>query len=516
MIVNMTNDDTLERARNHIGAGELQQALDLCLPLANDGDVEAIYLLAVVSHHGGLGEQAMNLYREATKLLPERADVFYNFGVFLREEGEVDGAVEVWMQATKLNPNHWQASFNLGLALSETNRDAEALSAYEQCLRAAPGNVEATFNLGNTHFRLGHWEEARIAFEYVVAVRPGHGGALANLGLTRMRKGDDAGAVVAARQAVAAAPDNIVAHVNLGHILLAAGNWFEGFQELEWRWRAQTPPLALENVARWGGQSLDGGHLILFGEQGHGDVLQFVRFVQMVRERSGAGRVSVMCHASLKTALECLRDGVDGVFAFDEDPGAVDACAPLMSLPVYLWTPESIVMSVPPYLVMPKLRTMERGAVGAGQKVGLVWRGNPEHINDANRSCPLAALLPLFDVLDAQFFALQWGGMSADEAEMVKGCENVVDLGRSFDGFGEAAEILATLDVLITVDTAMAHLAGAMGIETWVMLPKVSDWRWRGPEGFSPWYPAANLFQQSADDDDWSGVAARLATKLRR
>ena len=509
MIVAMKNEDILERARTHIGAGELQQALELCLPLANEGNTEAIYLLAVVSHHAGLGEQAMNLYRESAKLLPKRADVFYNFGVFLRESDEVNGAVEAWMQAAKLNPNHWQASFNLGLALSDTGRDREALNAYEQCLRAAPGNVDATFNLGNAYFRLGRWEEACAAFEHVVAVRPDHGGALANLGLARMRRGDDAGAVAICRQAVARAPDDIVAHVNLGHTLLAAGDWLEGFQQLEWRWQVQTLPQALTNVARWDGQPLGGGHLVLFGEQGHGDVLQFVRFVQMAREQAAAGRVSVMCHTSLKDVVACVH-GVDEVWALHEDPGAADACAPLMSLPDYLWTPENVVMPVPPNVAMPKPRPL----VGEGLKVGVVWGGNPEHANDANRSCSLAALTPLFKAKGVQFHALQWGGMSDEEAELVAGRANVTDQGKTFDGFGEASEILAGLDVLITVDTAMTHLAGAMGIEMWVLLPKVSDWRWRGPEGFSPWYPAATLFQQGADEGDWSGAVARVASAL--
>ena len=506
----MTNDDPLERARTHIGAGELQQALDLCLPLANTGDAEAIYLLAVVSHHGGLNEQAMNLYREATKLLLDRADVFYNFGVFLRESGEADGAVEAWMQAAKLNPNHWQASFNLGLALSESGRDLEALRAYDQCLSAAPGNVEAIYNLGNARFRLGHWKEAQAAFERVLASHPNHGGALSNLGLALMRNGDDDRAVEVCRHAVAATPDDVLAHVSLGYSLLAAGDWLAGFMELEWRWKVQTRPAGLGAVALWDGGDMNGGHLVLFGEQGHGDVLQFVRFVQMVRECSKAGRLSVVCHEALMPVIEQV-SGVDGVYALDDDLSAVDTCAPLMSLPVYLWTSDSVIMPTPPYIHPPKARSLP----GQGLKVGLVWRGNPEHANDASRSCPLSALAPLFGLDGMQFYALQWGGMSLEELALVEGCGHVTDLGHDFDGFGEASKIIAGLDVLVCVDTAMAHLAGAMKRKTWVLLPRVSDWRWRGPEGFSPWYPHANLFQQTADENDWSGVVERLAAALQ-
>lgn len=509
MIVAMTNDDILEQARTYIAADELQQALELCLPLANAGNAEAIYLLAVVTHHSGLNDQAMNLYREAAKLLPDRADVVYNFGVFLREENEIDGAVEAWMQAVKINPNHWQASFNMGLALSESGRDGEAASAYEHCLKAAPGNIDATYNLGNACFRLGRWNEARAAFEYVLAARPDHGGALLNLGLVLMRTGDDADAVEACRRAVSRAPKDILAHVNLGHTLMAAGDWLAGFQELEWRWKTQTPPAFLIDVPRWDGGSLDGGHLVLFGEQGHGDVLQFVRFAQMVRERANAGRISVVCHEALKDIIIKVK-GVDDVFALDEDPGDAQACAALMSLPNDLWTPDSVVMPPPPYVQASEPRAL----AGSGQRVGLVWRGNPEHANDANRSCPLAALAPLLDQTGSHFYALQWGGLTNAEQGDVQGRDNFTDLGKTFDGFGEAADILAGLDVLITVDTAMAHVAGALGVETWVMLPKVSDWRWRGPEGYSPWYPEIKLFQQAGDEDGWFGVINRISATL--
>ncbi|MFC1673568.1 tetratricopeptide repeat protein [Pseudomonadota bacterium] len=504
----MTDNDTLDRVRAHIDAGELQEALDLCLPLANDGDVEALYLLAVVSHHGGLHEQAMNLYRESAKLLGGRADVLYNFGVFLREQDEIEGAIEAWMQASKNNPLHWQASFNLGLALSETGRDREAVKAYEQCLKAAPGNVDASFNLGNACFRLGAWSEARAAFDQVLAINPDHGGALSNLGLTLMRCGEDAEAVATCRKAVERAPDDVVAHANLGHALLAAGDWLSGFDELKWRWKVQTPPQGLDGISMWQGEDLNGGHLVLFGEQGHGDVLQYVRFAEMARERANAGRVSIMCHAPLKDIVARVR-GVDQVFALDDDVEQVDACVPLMDLPAYLWVPDSVVMPVAPYIAAPEPRALG----GDGLRVGLVWRGNPEHANDANRSCSLGALAPVFDVAGTQFFALQWGGLTDGELADIEGRDNVTDLSDAFDGFAEAAEIIAGLDVLISVDTAMAHLSGAMGRETWVLLPKVSDWRWRGPEGFSPWYPRANLFQQS--HDDWSAVADMLSARLK-
>lgn len=512
MINAMTDDDILEQARTHIGAGQIQEALNLCLPLANAGNAEAIFLLAVVSHHGGMHEEAMNLYREAAKLLPGRADIFYNFGVFLRDVSQVEGAIEAWMQAAKLNANHWQASFNLGVALSETGRDEEAVAAYEHTLRAAPGNVDASYNLGNVCYRLGRWVEACTAFEQALKIQPGHVAAQTNLGLTKVRCGDDKRGVEICRDAVSRAPDHITAHVNLGHALLAAGEWDAGFRELEWRWKAQTPPAYLINTRLWDGDDLNGGHLVLFGEQGHGDVMQFARFVPLAREMSGAGRVSIVCHAALKGLLGRVQ-GVDDVFTLDEAPGSVDAMAALMSLPTVLRTQDRLILPSPPYINRPQPRVLNVGAEGQ-LKVGVVWRGNPEHANDMNRSCSIADLFPVWNVPGIQGYALQWQGLTSVEQGLAKDCDSLIDLGHDYDDFDQAAEILAGLDVLITVDTAMAHLNAAMGGETWVILPKVSDWRWRGADGRSAWYPQVKLFQQTADDDDWSGVIARLKVAL--
>ncbi|MBL4614786.1 MAG: glycosyltransferase family protein [Magnetovibrio sp.] len=508
----MTDDDTLERARTHIGAGQIQQALDLCLPLANTGNAEAIYLLAIVSHHGAMHEEALNLYREAAKQLPDRADVFYNFGVFLREQGQVDGAIEAWMQAAKLNSNHWQASFNLGVALSETQRDEEAVAAYEHTLRAAPGNVDASFNMGNVRYRLGQWADARTAFEQVLKIQPKHTGAQTNLGLTLVRSGDDVSGVKLCRDAVSGSPDHIAAHVNLGHALLAAGDWHAGFRELEWRWKVQIAPAHLINTPHWDGGKLNGSHLVLYGEQGHGDVLQFVRFVSLAREMACAERLSIVCHPALKGVVARVL-GVDDVFALDEDPGQADATAALMSLPTILWRQDSRPLPPPPYIQAPPPRFFDVVSQ-RDLRVGLVWRGNRDHANDVNRSCALSPLLALCDVPGVHLFSLQWQSMTVEEQAIAAGHDNFVDLGHDFDGFDQAAEILAGLDVLVTVDTAMAHLAGAMGLETWLILPKVSDWRWRTADGYPQWYPQVRLFQKTDQENDWSGVVTRLSKAL--
>lgn len=511
MIAGMNADDVLSQARALIGAGELQQALELCLPLANQGDGEAIYLLAVISHQGGMFDEALNLFREAAKLLPDRADVHYNFGVFLRDAGQIDGAIEAWMQAAKSNPNHWQASFNLGLALSESGRDTEAAGAYEQCLDASPNNVDALYNLANSYYRLGRWGQACERYAKMLTLVPDHSGARANYGLALMRFGDDAAAVEQCRKAVGVVPDDVVTHVNLGHALLAAGEAWEGFQELNWRWKVQSIPQALQDIPRWSGQDLSGGRLVLFGEQGHGDVIQFARFIAQARDQANAGRVSVLCHVPVMDVIATVQ-GVDDVFALDVEnlKADVDACAPLMSLPVDVWTAQDQTVPVPPYVAKPQARDLP----GDGPKIGLVWRGNAHHDNDANRSCAAADLRPLLESETATFYALQWGGMDEEEAASLDGLQ-MQDMGKTFDGFGEAAEILAALDVLITVDTAMAHLALAMGVETWVMLPRVSDWRWRGEGGVSPWYPDAKLFQQREGEAGWSGVVERLAKALK-
>ena len=507
----MTDDDTLNRARAHIGAGQLQEALDLCLPLANAGNAEAIYLLAVVSAGGGLNDQALNLYQEALKMLPGRSDILYNFGVFLRGTGELDGAIEAWMQSATLNPDNWQSSYNLGLALSETGRDGEALGAYEQSLKAAPGNTDILYNLGNAQFRLGHWDAAKAVFERLLDASPGHAGARANLGLTLMRCGDDAAAVTTCREAVALASDDVTAHVNLGHALLAAGELAEAFVELEWRWAVQSRPRGLDGVATWDGADLAGGTLVVYGEQGHGDALQFLRYVPLAKDKAGDGvRVVALVHAPL-VEVAARATGVDEALPLDAKVPEATVAIPLMSLPLVLGQQALHPVPVPPYIAPPHGRDLG----GEGVRVGLVWRGNPDHANDANRSCPLTALAPVLHVPGVDVFTVQWGGLTDAEKDIAAAHPGVTDLGNDFDGFGAAAEILAGLDVLITADTAMAHLAGAMGLPVWVMLPAVSDWRWRGDGGVSPWYPEAKLFQRTPDEGDWQGVAERLVYALK-
>lgn len=509
----MTDDDTLNRVRGHIGAGQLQEALDLCLPLANAGNGEAIYLLAVISANAGLNEQALNLYQEALKLLPGRSDILYNFGVFLRGTGELDGAIEAWMQSATLNPDNWQSSYNLGLALSETGRDGEALGAYEQSLKASPGNADVLYNLGNAHFRLGGWDAAKVVYARLLDARPEHAAARANLGLVLMRCGEDEAAVTACRAAVALASDDVTAHVNLGHALLAAGKLAEAFAELEWRWKLQSRPQILDGVAPWDGTNLGAGTLVLYGEQGHGDALQFLRFAPLAKALAGDGcRVVAMVHGPL-VEVAARADGVDEALPLEGDIADVSAAVPLMSLPLVLGEDALRTIPKPPYITAPqRARDLGEGFV----RVGLVWRGNPEHANDTNRSCPLGALVPVLEVPGVEIYALQWGGLTIEEKDFAAAHTNVTDLGGDFDGFAEAAEILAGLDVLITADTAMAHLAGAMGMPVWVMLPTVSDWRWRGPGGITPWYPDAKLFQQAEGEDDWSGVATRMAEALQK
>ncbi len=504
----MSDDEKLGRVRELITAGRLEDALEICLPPANAGDAEAIYLLAVISHHGGLNTEAMNLYREAAKMLPERSDVLYNFGVFLRETDEREGAIEVWTRAVQTNPEHWQASYNLALALSDSGCDEAAVSAYRQSLDAKADNIDALYNMGNACFRLGRWGQAREAYDAVFALKPNHAGALANLGLTLLRCGEDEAAVAACRKAVARAPDDVTAHVNFGHALLAAGDWAAGFKELQWRWRVQLAPKALIGGEQWNGEDLAGGHLVLFGEQGHGDVVQFLRFVQMAREVSGAGHVSVLCHKAL-VGIAARVPGVDEALALEDMPHAPYVCAALMDLPAILWQDDLRVPS-PPYIEPPRARTL----AGGGLRIGLVWRGNPDHANDAKRSCALSDLKPIFEMDDVHVFALQWQGVSDEERKVVQDFENVSDLGNDFSDFCEAAEILGGLDVLISVDTAMAHMAGALGVETWVMLPCVSDWRWRGEDATSPWYPNVRQFQQGVDGD-WCAVVERVAAALQ-
>ena len=317
-------------------------------------------------------------------------------------------------------------------------------------------------------------------------------------------------------RAIVLNPDYPGAHYNKALAQLLAGDYEAGFKAYEWRWRWERFPSTRPQLAapRWEGEPRRRETVMLWGEQGTGDVIQFVRYAAMANPL--CGRVVVACQSSLHRLIASA-PGVDGVLerGAREDGGRpIAAWAPLLSLPRLLGTTLETVPSTVPYLAPPTgaVETWRHRLAGPGLKVGLTWAGNPKHRNDRNRSLPLAALTALARVPGVRLCALQ-KGPQAVEAESPPPGMAIEALGPALGDFAETAAAIAVLDLVIAVDTAVAHLAGALGRPVWCLVPYAPDFRWLLGRADSPWYPSLRLFRQPAPGD-WPAVIDAVATAL--
>lgn len=302
-------------------------------------------------------------------------------------------------------------------------------------------------------------------------------------------------AVACQEQAIKLAPDSAEAHWNLANALLVSGDFTRGFTEYEWRFRragrGERPAGLPLNVPRWTGAPLDGKTILITLEQGLGDAVHFVRFAADVAARGG--RVVMECHPALAKLL-ATAPGVAATVA-PGTPVAEAVCyAPLMSLPHLLGTTLEKIPAITPYLSLPQGAVSPR-LIGDGLRVGLVWRGNPQHENDRRRSVSLDVLAPLLEVAGVNFFSLQLDAAGA-EAKSGAWAARMTDLAPGLTDFAQTAAAVQALDLVISVDTAVAHVAGALAKPVWVLIPDGNDWRWLHERQDSPWYPAMRLFRQ--------------------
>ena len=492
-----------------IQAGRVGEATRICTRhYEEDGDSEALFYLGIIALRVGRFTDGAALLREADRLMPDRADIVYNLGVAMRHLGDLDGAIVQWTRAVKINAGHRDAWFNLARAYADTERFAEAEQAYRYILSANPGDTTTIYNLANTLYRTRQWAEAANLYRDVLTARPDFVDARINLGLALQRGGELDAAIREGRTAVEQAPDSALAHWNLSHCLLMTGRWAEGFSEFEWRRRLQVPPITISGQPEWTGFPLKGETVVVYGEQGHGDVLQFLRFAPLIAAAGGIAHV--VCHPKLVRLAEKL-DGVASSSAFGAPVPAFSYHVPLLSLPHALRLDSSDSLPQPPYLRAYRTPGVSERKVPS---VGIAWRGNPEHADDTGRSCPLDTFARIFDVDGVDWVSLQFDG-GWEEIKSMAPAVRVRDGTRDCVDFLDTAEVLASLDLVLSVDTAVVHLAGAMNIPTWVLLARAPDWRWQDRTNRSPWYPATTLFRQERDGD-WVEVMDAVRSELRR
>ena len=444
-------------------------------------------------------------------------DSLFHDGVRLMNDGDAAGAEDAFTAAIAIDPDISAAHINLGLLLARREAWIDAEQHYRIALALAPHQMHGYLHYGAMLAAQQRFEQAEQVYRHALAMEPHAPWVLSNLGVLLACTGREDEAEACYRNALAAAPDYGNASFNLAYLLLRQGRFEEGWAAFEARdWYAR-----LErhfDFPRWHGEPLAGKTLIIGFEAGHGDMIQFCRYASLARAQ-GAARVAIVCHPGLKTLFTRL-DGIDDVFGFDEDVPRTgyDFWTPPLSFPLRFDTRVDTIPAALPYLHADPAKVASLAPLtktgGRALRVGLTWQGNPRFENDRERSlASLDILAPLGHVPGVRFFGLQKGAGALSAAPPPPFA--VTDLAPHIDNFDDTAALITQLDLVIAVDTAVAHLAGALGKPVWVLLPAFkTDWRWFTERTDSPWYPhVMRLFRQSAAGD-WSGVVAALTAAL--
>jgi Flp pilus assembly protein TadD len=442
----------------------------------------ALFDEAAVHHHAGRLQEAVGLYQQVLSRDPTHASSWINMGVALRAIGQVDAGVASLFRGAALKPNDAGVQSNLGNALRAAGRLNEAAEHHMAAVEMAPDDGAFHYNLGLVRRDLGALDAALSCFKDAEA------------------KGYDK-------------PD---LHWDRALTRLLDGDMARGMADYEWRWKISDAKPRGFTEPVWTGETLESGTLLVYAEQGFGDTLQFFRYLPLLKGK--AARIIFECQAPLARLFQGspLSDGVEIVpRAEDPDSGVplppFDAQIALLSLPHVLGAADTLIPGDMPYIPPPPGSHTVTAPPGH-LKVGLTWAGKPSHRNDRNRTTTLQTFMPLLEQPGVTFFSLQLGAPADDIARFGAG-GLVHDLRPYVRDFSDSAAVLSKLDLVICVDTSLAHLAGAMARPVWTLLPFAPDWRWRLNRPDTPWYPSMRLFRPDSPRD-WTGVMDQVKAAL--
>jgi tetratricopeptide (TPR) repeat protein len=488
----------------YVEAKTLLLRLIECAPTDADAHRNLGLALSALGRH----DEAEASCRRGLALKPASTEGHNTYAAILKAAGRFDEAEAHYRRAFELDNGVPHPLNNIGALFAERGEPNAAIEWYRRAIEKQPTFALAHDNLGAALTKLGRPEEAVAFHRRAIALRPGFAQAHYNLGVALQEQGRIEEALASYNEAVETQPDMVDARWNRAVALLSLGNYSDGWREHEWRWRRREQPPREFEQPLWCGEELNGKSIVLHAEQGIGDTLQFIRYVPLVAARGGHVIVAVQ-PSLLRLVSRSLSGSVEVKAAADPLP-LTDVHYPLMSLPFVLGTTLQSIPACVPYIKADPVaveRWRNRLNAAASIKVGLVWAGRAQHTNDANRSLALERLVPLFGIDNARWFSLQVGDRKAELSRMSS--RFITDLSGFLSDFSETAAALMCLDLVITVDTAVAHLAGALGKTVSAMLPFVSDWRWLTARDDSPWYPTARLFRQR-QRGDWGSVVEDL------
>jgi tetratricopeptide (TPR) repeat protein len=471
--------------------------------------------LCMIRHTQGNPHGAVLAGQKAVELLPNSGEAWSNFSLALASAKKFDQAMDAANKALELSPNRAGVYNNLGFVHERAGRTAEAEAAYQKAIELDPNFATAHRNLAALYDGMDKVENSIQSLERSLSLAPRDQEGWTNLSGLRRRMRDYPAALAAAEQAVQINPSNPNAHGNLGLSLLALGEYDRGFAEYEWRWRCSNFTTAAREFSQpmWDGSDPTGRTIFVHAEQGFGDTLQFARYVPLLAERGA--KVFFESALPLRTLMQKLK-GVNKVIASGTRPPDFDLHIPLLSLPRIFRTTLQTVPADVPYISVDEARMQHWDQrlkdAGPGRRIGLVWAGNVKP--DAGRTIPLEKFAPLTAIEGVTFISLQKRenpqGADAPPAGL-----KLIDVSEDLKDFAETAAAMMNLDLILTIDTAAAHLAGALGRPTWTLLPWAADWRWLNDRTDSPWYPTMRLFRQPTRGD-WDAVIQEVAAELER
>jgi Tfp pilus assembly protein PilF len=528
-----TSAELFDLAVSYHRSGDLRQAEPLYRQVleAEPGHAGAHHFLGLLAHQAGHHEAALALIRQALALNPDEADWHSNLGLVLMSQGRAAEAALCFRQALRLAPLQAEAHINLGNALKEQGELAQAALSYRHALADDPKHAGAYNNLGVIAILLrdeGRLEEATGCLRHQLAINPRDVGAHIGLSDALTRSGLYRDAMAHIEEALRCQPGFAPARCQRAHLRLLLGDFEGGWPDYESRWDLPNKAPRPFRRPRWDGSPLDGKTILVHAEQGLGDTIQFMRYLPLIQQRGG--RVLFGCPPGLERLLGSAPErgvrergvrergalGIDQLLAAGAPIPLYDVQIPLLSLPGIFGTTLATIPRDVPYLRADPGRVeywkTETESLD-GFKVGVVWQGNPKNKALRHRSTLLASFEPLARVDGVNLVSLQVG----PGTEQVRAAPfAIADLGSRFDpdSLADLAAVLVNLDLVVTIDTAAAHLAGALGVDVWTLLHFSPDWRWLLDRADSPWYPTMRLFRQSRFGD-WGELFERVAALVK-
>lgn len=510
-------DAFLLRAAARHALGQADSALadfDRVLAL-QPGNADALHNAGTLLARKGKFEPALARLDAAIATRPDFPDAINHRGLVLKHLGRKDEALDAFKLALAFQPTHREALRNYPELLYSITRDPAVLDIYNQALAAHPDDAILHNNRGTVLQAMGRYAEALAGFERALQLNPDYPDALNNYGTVLEIFDRYTEAEVSIRKALRLEPGKVSAHWNLSLALLRMGRLEEGWREHEWRWKKAEFQRFIFGFmqARWdGSQALAGKTILLTAEQGYGDSIQFVRYALLLRQRGA--RILLLVPGPL-VELFAGSLPVVGVYNTTSDLPPFDFHIPLLNLPLALATNLETIPADIPYLAPPPGRWViwqHKLPRRQTPRVGLAWAGRGTHANDRHRSIALAALEPLLRVAPCEFVALQ-NEITDEDRRCLEAHPEISAVGDQFEDFSDTAAVISMLDLVITVDTSVAHLAGALGKPVWILIPPAADWRWLHGRTDNPWYPTARLYRRGSEEE-WDTVIHKIALDL--